>query len=53
MTGTQRVTVTAECGDHTASVRLPVREIYGNSSAWLRCATCGGIHHATVGGDSL
>jgi len=45
---TQTLTVTAEREDHTASTTLPVREYYSSGGVWIRCRTCGGIHHATV-----
>ena len=45
---TQTLTLSAERDDHTARVVLPVRE-YSGTGAYVRCATCGGVHYATTG----
>ena len=46
---TQTLTLSAERDDHTARIVLPVREYYGSGGAWVRCATCDGVHYATTG----
>jgi len=42
------LTVTAERDDHTCETTLRVRDYYSSDGVWVRCRTCGGIHHATV-----
>lgn len=46
--GADHVPVKADRGDHVAATKIPVRDYYGSGGVWVRCATCGGIHYATV-----
>lgn len=49
---TEALLVSAELDDHIVRTPIPTADAHSANGVWVRCATCGGIHYATVEGSA-